>query len=251
MDNIPVEYINKTIYNITRNFKLKHQVKFGSKNQNDERINSLYISNYTSKQYKTDMELLSVNIDTNDYLILEYRENKDNNISIFISYPHLFSVKRILRNAVKWFYEEEYADMFIIKNDEIKFNSKYKDFVEETNSTINRKIIRIKPRLVEKDDHYEEGVVMNLDDAFLVELSIDELEALYDAINTFDLYQNSLLLTTYVLNAHPEELMTARVRTNRESYNKLGSSDVFKRKHKKKVKKDELPTEKSSKTKKQ
>ena len=235
MANVPVEYVTKTIYNISYNFKLKHQIKFGSKNSKDERLEPLYVSSYLSKQYSPEMDLMSINIDTSDYLILEYKYRSDisgnkQSVSIYLSYPHLFGFKSLLRNALKWFYNTEYEKMFFIKNEEIKFNAKFKDERLETNITIDKKYVCIRPAIIEVDDHYDQGVIMNLNEEALVELTVEELEALYDAINGFNLYESSLILTSYVLSSHPEMLLSTKVK---ESNSVKPNSDFFTRRRKK------------------
>ena len=228
-----VEYITKTVYNIARNFKLKHQVKFGSADSAKQRKDPVYASVYTSQQYLHEEDLMSIIIDTSDYLIMDYRESKDKNISIYLSYPHLYTMKRFLKSCLEWFYSAEYADMFIEKKNEIKFNSKYADVQESNSYTIDQKVVRIRPSIVERDDIYDEGVIMNLNDDYLVSLTVTELESLYNTISNFDLYQSSLILTHYVLTSHPEVLLSSQVSSTRRA-NTLSSSDVFKRKHKKK-----------------
>jgi hypothetical protein len=203
---VPVEYINKTIYTVCRGLKLKHQVKFGRKDQKGTRTNGTYVSTYESHSYDLPTTVSSVYIDTCDYLVLDYREGKDQRLSIYLSYPHLYTLKLLLQKAIKWF--TVYADkLYIYTDDEIRFNSKYKKLKVSTDNTIDHKTITLRPNVIEKRDAYMAGVYVHLNDEYITTMSADELMAFNDVIQQFDLYQNSLMMTTYMLSNYPASLV--------------------------------------------
>lgn len=229
----PVEYINKTIYQITSRFKLKHQVKFGRKNQKGDRMDAIFKYDYDSENYNSKMSLSSINLDTSDFLVLEYKPSNEETASIFLSYPHIYNFLRILKQSLNWFYSSKYDDMFIYKNDEVQFNDKYKKLVFRTDVTVGQKIFAIKPSLVERYDIYEEGVIVFLDNEYSVSLDVFELEALYNTIKNFDLYQSSVALANFVLSKDNDNLLfnvNTNFKNNKQTKEKIPKVDEFRRK---------------------
>jgi len=201
-----LEYIEKYIFTVTKNLQLKHQIKFGKSNLKQERIPPIKESTYKSNTYSNDVQLKNIKIDTSDYLVLEYTdENTKERTNIYFSYPHLFNLERILKTALEWFYSDKYKDLYIYKDDEINFNNKYNNLYLLTDISIGDKEIMIKPVVVYKNETYQEGILLNLNDDASVYLDIDELESFYYVIKKFDLYTNSIILASYGLNYTPKE----------------------------------------------
>lgn len=228
----PIEYINKTICNITSRFKIKHQVKFGKKNHKGNRNDPVYLYEYDSENYDEKQKLSGCNLDTSDYLILEYSNDDNEKICIYLSYPHIYNFKIILKKALNWFYNKKYEDMFIENDDELKFNSKYKKQRLSTNITVDKKIFSIRPSVVQKDEVYCEGVIVSFcEGEALFTLDLYELENLYDVINNFNLYQSSLILTNFALSIKPQQIVCLN------SFSKINNKEVFKKR--KRIQKEE------------
>lgn len=205
-----IERITRTVFTPTYGFKIKHQVSFGVKNESDQkRRGELNKYDYTSSRYSDVTRLTSLSLETSDYLVLEktsYIGSAQDKQQILISYPHLYRFKRMLRDAVSWFNDPIFANVFIYKNNEVFINPEYKNLSTEAyRLTGNSKII-ITPHLLQIENEMYEGVIMYMNSYnTYVELTIDQLEALYDFVDSFRLYEASQLLINYVANIQKPE----------------------------------------------
>jgi len=204
-----VERITRTIFMPCKGLAVKHQVVFGNKDQAQKRKGELYTYNYNSTKYSDITNLSSLILETSDFLYLEklnYDKDRENE-KIFFSYPHLFKIKRALKEAMRWFYADKFENMFIYKGREIIFNSDYTGKKQEIYNLVSNKTIIIFPSVVEIETQQYEGVTMLLNsESECVQMTIDQLEALYDFFKDFNLYQSSQLLINYVTSINQENI---------------------------------------------
>jgi hypothetical protein len=202
-----VERITRTVYNPCRGLAVKHQVVFGSKDQAQKRRGELYVHNYTSSRYSDVSKLSSMSLETSDFVFLEklnYEKGVENE-KIFMSYPHIFKMKRALRNVLKWFYGDEYEDMYLYNGNVLTFNSDFGNEKEEVYNLVGNKSVHIIPDVIEIEGVQYEGVTMFLNSLDVsVQMTIDQVESLQDFFDSFNLYQSSLQLINYVTSVNPE-----------------------------------------------
>lgn len=214
-----IERITRTVFTPAYNFKVKHQVSFGIKNEADQkRRGELNKYEYSSNRYSDITRLTSLNLETSDYLVLEktnYVGGEKDTTQILISYPHLYRFKRTLRDAVSWFNDTEFADVFIYKDKEVYLNSKYKGLQAEAYRLVGNSTIAISPHILEIENEMYEGVIMYMNSYNnFVEMTIDQLEALYDFVDSFRLYEASQLLINYVANIQKPESTSMNLNKN-------------------------------------
>lgn len=205
-----VERITRTIFTPARNLLIKHQVVFGKKDRDtQQRKGELMKYDFKSEKYSNASTLSSLFLETSDFIFLEKisYDKEIENEKIYISYPHLFKVKRGLKDALRWFYDDEYENLFIHKNGNILFNSDYETERILISGLIGQKSLTLIPDVIVIDEVEYEGLLVyfNTDDD-LVRMTIDQLEAMYDFFITFNLYQSSQLLINYVSQINPENL---------------------------------------------
>lgn len=235
-----VERITRTIFNPCWGLSVKHQVVFGRKDKHDQKRRSeLYQHNYTSQRYSDVTSLTSFSLETSDYLFLE-KYNKDaDKETVFFSYPHLFKLKRALKNAMKWFYDDEFEHLFSYTDGDMIVNSDFKGIKEEIYNLISNNSIIIIPDVVEIESELYEGVTLFLNNENqYVQMTIDQVEAFYDFFSTFDLYQSSQLLINYVTSMNPENITSSGSSANRKGNNRGGNLELKKKKKVKKSKED-------------
>jgi hypothetical protein len=204
-----VERITRTIFRPCKGLLVKHQVVFGSKDQAQKRRGELYTYEYNSSRYSDVTKLSSLTLETSDFLYLE-KTNWDkevDNEKIFLSYPHLFKMKRAFKEILTWFYSDKYEPMFIYKDNDIIFNSDFRQEKVEIYNLVGNKGIVIVPDVIEIETQLYEGITMflNSQDQY-VQMTIDQIEALYDFFLSFNLYQSSQMLINYVTNINSENI---------------------------------------------
>jgi hypothetical protein len=204
-----VERITRTIFTPCKGLAVKHQVVFGRKDQAQKRRGELYTHSYTSSRYSDVTNLTSLTLETSDFLYLE-KLNWDRDVEnekIFISYPHLFKMKRALRHVMKWFYADEFENLFIYNNNEIIFNSDYADERAEVYGLVSNKGVVIVPDVVEIETQQYEGITMFLNsNDQAVQMTIDQIEAFQDFFESFNLYQSSQMLINYVTSINADNI---------------------------------------------
>jgi ribosomal protein L4 len=234
-----VERVTRTVFNPCKGMAVKHQVVLGSKDQAQKRKGELSTYNYKSTKYSDVTELTSMIIESSDFLILEkYNKDKDvENEKIFMSYPHLFKMKRALKQALKWFYADEFEDLFIYKGNELIFNSDYTNEKIEIFNLVSNKAVMFQPDVIEIENQQYEGLIMFLNsESEIVQLTIDQVEALYDFFETFNLYQSSQLLINYVTSINPDNISTTGFSPSRKGNSSTGKMPLNKKKKKTKKK---------------
>jgi len=194
----PVERIVRTIFRPTKNFAVKHQVQFGNKNSDLTRKSELYVSEYNSQKYSNISKLSSLYLESSDYLVFQYG-NKDDGEEVFISYPHIFKVIKMLKESLKWFYSDTYKDLFFIKKKKLRFNPEYSDMMISTTDLISNKILYMQPSIIVVGEESVEGALLffNESDKF-VEMTYEQIEGLYFFLKNFNLYECSQLLINFV-----------------------------------------------------
>jgi hypothetical protein len=195
-----LEYVSKEICQITKGLKLVHQIKLGSKDVKDNtRRDYLYTSRpYQSNSYKDMPSLYRLNIDTHDYLIMEYREGS-NCMQIYFSYPHLLELKSVLKYVTSWFDERKGVFIYDDKEDIVFLNKKYyKEYIDTTSNTSRHRIL-FKPAIIERQDTAIEGVTVIVENECIFDLTRMEVFIFKDIIANFNLYESSLLLLNTAL----------------------------------------------------
>ena len=198
MSEEKIEKIERVIFIPCKGLLIKHEVVFGQQNKKDQRrLDELSSRKYKTGKYSNVKTLISLKLESNDYLVLDYIGNKDNRENIYISYPHIFKVKKFFRESLKWFYDDEYDELFVMNNEnELIFNSDYRNEEIIINNLIGSKSLSIMPAIVADG---EEGVILFFNSRNKsVIMNIDQLESVIDFLENFRLYEASQLLINYV-----------------------------------------------------
>ena len=134
----------------------------------------------------------------------------------------------MLKKAVSWFHSSKYKDMYRITDDNIIFNSKYRNLGAYA-VCINDAELILKPSIVERNSLYDAGVTLLINNEYAVELLIEELEAWYDVVRTFDLYQASAIWASFILSSNNEEILNS-IKSNQSRRNMSTSNKEFTKK---------------------
>lgn len=195
----PVESITKAIFYPAKNFTIKHRVVFGQTNNDKTRKSELYVSETKTQKYSNLSKVTNLYLDTKDYLVFQYGNYNDNGLEIYISYPHIDRVKKMFRNATKWFYSKTYKDLFIVKNKKLVLGAEFKGLFFDALDLIGGTALRIEPSTVHVGEEIVEGGVLYFnDETNFIELTYEQIDTIADFLESFNLYQSSLALTNFV-----------------------------------------------------
>ena len=180
------------------NFVIEHEVVFGSKNYEGKRNGPLSSYNYRTNKYTNVNECSSYRLNTSDYLVFKktFPDKSKEDIKILMSYQHIFKVKAIFKEAIRWFYNEGYGDIFISVDGIPRVNIE-NPLEALAYGLVGQKQLLIKPKVLiyEDQSEYYEGVTLIFSEAGdCVDLTIDQLESVYDFLKDFRLYEASRLL---------------------------------------------------------
>lgn len=192
--------ISKFICAINPNLRLWHKLLFTKKNKTGGKISEIIFKIFKSSKYTNMSELKDIVINTSDYLILEFSDYNANREIVteqaYISYPHMGMFRSMLNEAHKWFSsEDEYTDLLVQVEGKYYLNDKYENLSVYMQIS-NKKMLIIKPNLIEDPDTgiTKEAVNLIFDNLMAITLTLDELENLKSLIDTFDFYVASLAL---------------------------------------------------------
>lgn len=186
------------VYRPCGELTVKHSVTFGKKRYDDRRNGPVSAFTYNTNKYADVKEVTSYTINTEDYLIFErnYFDKSQEPVRILMSYPHIFKVKNMLKRALKWFYTDEFSDVFMYFHDDPqpRINPEIK-LEEGAYGLVGGAAIKVVPNIIFIENEYYEGVTMYFNsEACSINLTIDQLESLTDFMLSFRLYEASRLL---------------------------------------------------------
>ena len=235
------ERITREVFSPCKGLKIKHQVVFGKKNDDETRSGELNKFEYRSNKYTDANNLISYTLNTSDYLVFECNVYGREKIQIFVSYPHFYRVKRAFREAVKWFNEDKYADMFIYKGNEPIFNSDFNDTCAVAYNLVSNKAIKIAPTIIDIENEKYEGVIVYFNTEYdFVSMTMDQLEAVSDFLDEFRLYEASQLLINYMATIERPSAQTMQLdKKNGVTSTHKDSMPLTKKTRTKKIKIDE------------
>ena len=235
------ERITREVFSPCKGLKIKHQVVFGKKNDDETRSGELNKFEYRSNKYTDANNLISYTLNTSDYLVFECNVYGREKIQIFVSYPHFYRVKRAFREAVKWFNEDKYADMFIYKGNEPIFNSDFSETCSVAYNLVSNKAIKIAPTIIDIENEKYEGVIVYFNTEYdFVSMTMDQLEAVSDFLDEFRLYEASQLLINYMATIERPSAQTMQLdKKNGVTSSHKDSMPLTKKTRAKKIKIDE------------
>lgn len=197
-----VDVIKRNIAFINADLTLSHQVTLGTVSKTKTRIGEFIKRTFKSSKYKDHDEVSHLTVGGSDYFVLTGKsryidtdgKNKTIEEAVFISYPHLVSFKRFLKEIHQWLESEEYADMFVQFENTTILSDKYMNLSLTANNLAAGKTITAYPTVLQDSDIFFESVGLSLNGKVDVYLTFDELTTLMELINKIDLYSSSLLL---------------------------------------------------------
>ena len=196
MSQVP-ERITCEVFRVNRDLSIKHQVTLGKKSISDgRRRGPMSAFTYNSNKYSNVKELTSYTLDTEDYLIIEKvaQSKEQEKVQILMSYQHIFKLKNALKEVRKWFYNDEYAELFIYIDDVPRVNVEMQVSAAAF-GLVGGKAVMFRPAVVEIETEYFEGCSLHLnDEECVIYLTLDQFEALMDFVMNFRLYEASRLL---------------------------------------------------------
>lgn len=205
-----VDKFNKIVFRPCKGLVIKHQVVFGDKDiRSQKRKSELFQYEYATDKYSDVTEVSNITLDTSDFIVFERTSgNREvDSEQVYVSYPHLFKVRSGLKKAMRWFYDDEYENIYIHSDNDIVFNSDFAKERVEMYGLVKNKTIVLRPTVVEIEDQLYEGVTMHLNSMDVyVEMTLDQLESIYDFFQYFDLYLSSIMVADYVSRLSPENV---------------------------------------------
>lgn len=187
-----LEKITKTIYRPCRGLSIKHVINLGSKAKNGNRKSDTWASNYKSNKYNNASDLTSLFLDTQDYMVFSI----SNDVEVYVSYPHLYRVKKAFKKALKWFSAS--VEIFTEVDDDLIVHTKYKKLNASALGLVGNRNIVIRPSVVDDGDYVYEGVAITLHEPDnVIYMTVDELEAFWDFLSTFNLYMSSQMMLNF------------------------------------------------------
>jgi len=180
---------------------ISNLVTLGSKNRQGSKISFVNFKEYPSKKYLNKSKLVSCNLETNDFISLNYYGGQAERSEILLSYPHLPSFKRKLK-VVKDLLENNVLEDDGTEINLFVQNSTGEYFLHPSAAEIEIKcsnLVNDKSIVFGFDVLYhpkEEkdvpSIIMWMNDPnYGIPLTIDEFYILYDLLYTFDLNLNS------------------------------------------------------------
>lgn len=187
------EKLEKVLFS-SGNLSVKNVVILGSKGRDNGKLDFINNRTYNSQKYSTHSQLETMTIRTNDYLTFSYQAYIDNKFvseEVFISYPHMESVKQYLLNTIN---QLTSIDGLYGERD---VNSAYKELIFTSPYLAGGKLISIVPHKIQKDQNFINGVIMFINkEEFWLELDLNNLITIYEILNSFNLLMASDALLT-------------------------------------------------------
>jgi len=193
------EKIENVLY-VSGKFRILHTILFGNKRQNNSRLDPIYQNEYNSKKYIDRAKLTNTTINSNNYVVLSYKDFSDrNNIvteEVFISYPHLSLFKQYLNDMA-----EEIFNNYDNYYTETEVAESYKNKTWTSGNMAGGKILICN---LEKSDEYQTGVFqaginMYLSDSIGIFMDLNQLLSIIDRLNEFNLsIESSILINTQI-----------------------------------------------------
>ena len=168
---------------------LRFNVQLSVKNKDGNRQSFHQEYSYQSKFFDTSLSRqIRRNIDC--YLSIDVKNDFNNSVSI--RYQNMVMLKLKLQNVVQWF-----TKLFKIQDGQLCIIGKYKN---EQISLDFGKCIEFEPIVITYDDgKYNEGIRMYVNSKNIwVDMDISKFMAFYYLIDTFDMYQNAIILINYL-----------------------------------------------------
>lgn len=197
-----LEKIESVLLRPTGNFTIKNVVVLGTRDKNGMRRDSLKENNYKSDKYINFSVLGKLTLETSDYLVFSYSDfnDRENNVDIFISYPHIYRLldifdtiykQVIINNGEDIFYEDKKGNAFL--------KEEYENTLYMIDNLIGNKSIGVIYDTIARYDEnksnettYEKAITLALNnDNIKVQLSLDTFEYMYRFLKDFNLLTSS------------------------------------------------------------
>lgn len=194
-----IEKISYEIYRPCQGLKLKFAVKLAYADPTDKRRRGFHME-YTYTRpgaYSNVSKLTTVNIGASAYLSLESTD-KTSGDYIMIGYKHLSQLKTALIKIRKWFYDDEFSKLYKMSNKKLIRNSDFNDTKEGVYFLPQDKFIEFFPAVIEHENEYYEGVKLLISGAGDYSMKLDEFDAFYEVITSFNLFQSAQLALNYL-----------------------------------------------------
>ena len=189
-----VESIQKNIL-FFGNLKIVHKLILGKSNQTKQKISNITSSEFNSGKYSNTNKVSNLTVTTSDYLVFEHTSNptgeKKYTETIYFSYPNMRELKSTFKKVVGWF--KKYPDMYVETNEGIFINDRYEN-LHLVCYGASGKTITLRPTVFDFENDPCRGVCVVLNDTKMAEIELFEFMSLSEFLNSFDLYQSSLLL---------------------------------------------------------
>lgn len=185
-----VERIEKTIFSVGMNFKIKNVVVTGKKGKDNIKLDPIYSRNYKSSKYSDRATLDSMHIETSDFIVFAYNDFKNKvNEEVYISYPHMLGFLQKIEEVAQMVSTQ---DMYVNGG----VNPNYQSACVKTSPLGGQKSLAFIPAVFENQDRQAvNGVFLfiNSNDIY-VPIDVNSIMTIYYILKDFNLYTNSSIL---------------------------------------------------------
>lgn len=239
--------IDKLVFNLLKfkNFNIKNIINLSTENFYDKKRNiCVKEKTYNTNKFSDFSKCREVTIDLNTYISLStYIDKKEH--SIFLSYQHLYKLKKSLKEVLEFFDNDDFYDdetnehisPFIETDNGWELHPQFENIEVNCRGLINNKHILFALDTIEDDNNKEEkGVVMFLNsEEAMVKLSEENFRIFADFIfnlNLLQVTQNNLNLAFIINNNTNNSFEKFNSNDNQSNSNIIRKNNLLKKKRK-------------------
>ena len=199
---LKVDKISDDVYPIAPNIVLKFNVSL-SKVNNGTRYPYHREYEYPSHGVQGQSTLVTIKRSFDYYLSIENNQKDEygNKLFIRIGPSEYMIIKKSLENAISWFTDKEFANLYARNNGRLIMMPPIPDDIFIKYLPMG-KYIKIRPTVIDRglsNSDSEAGICMELSDpSMCVNINVDRLMGLYYIISTFDMYGSALSIINYL-----------------------------------------------------
>ena len=154
---------------------------------------------YSSNQYNDRKFLSSIKLSFDSFLLIEDMDKDWNcNRGVKITQLHMHRFKKFLKKIINWFEDDSYNDLYYYEDKELRLNKDFSNLKETLILGLDN-IIMMSPAVIFTDDVYYEGVLLLLNNNECGGyMTVDNLMALSDIVDSMNLYELGLIMLAYI-----------------------------------------------------
>lgn len=149
---------------------------------------------YLPSGYWQSRDHSTVSMNINPILTIRYKQNKKiaseydyTKAGYKITPKNLYHVVKFFNNAMKWFYDDKYKDIFLNNDGHLMFNADYKkEHVSMPTNDYSQQFMQAIPSVVQIGDKVYEGLHLFINKtAYCIPLTYEEVSTLFGVLKNF------------------------------------------------------------------